>query len=616
MGQPYEFGFSNHAYQLPLIFRTAHPQLYPTDALVATLDEYVAPLYRALGHLERLTGADLQTLYLVLMIMLRLIAVASIGMIVAACVKTVAWWSLATIAASASGWLLAATSAGDCQLLSGFFSHTELASVLGLAAVAMALHERYPMAGVLIGAALWSNPVTTTHVALVMLVWLLVERRLSERPVLISGAIAVASATALLVLVAGEAQPVSETFWQFLPVVYDSHFWIDLPTLLFTLLLGLTVAAVALGLRDRRLSNLMVAALIVTGLLIVANWLGVYVLKSHPIILLHPQRVDEWLHLLVAVGIPVLAARALEDRQFRAVPFLTTALVVQLLDPEPFAAMAAGLSALVLLALTLQGGWRSKGLFADRWLASAVALLLAALVVAASRELTWAAAVVLFGGLLSLLARREDFGMIAGCAVLIVAVASAGTRLAGMQYQWYRTAPSGYYAEVAEWAERNTAVSAEFITPPAFAGWRSGSLRSSFAELRDGSAMIWAPGFEVEWWRRLTALGCAYPVTLPDRPQRVLNRYALLTPAQIVAVSREFGYGDFVVMPADWPFRPALRPEFANGGFVVFSLERLRRQFGAGTSASPALPGDAPEGPEGPLAPCTEPPQSAHDGPE
>ncbi|MGM0492717.1 MAG: DUF6798 domain-containing protein [Armatimonadota bacterium] len=219
------------------------------------------------------------------------------------------------------------------------------------------------------------------------------------------------------------------------------------------------------------------------------------------------------------------------------------------------------------------------------WLGPAAALVLAASMVVMSESLAWA--LIVAGGVVGLLARDVDHAEVVRSLVIGAAVASSLGALVQEDFDWYKRAPHDAYREVAQWARDETDVDAEFVTPPQLVGWRSGSLRSTFVQLRDGSALHWAPGFEVTWWERLKALDCARPVTEPGRWDATWRDYLQLSPARFVEISDRFGYGDFVVTGTEWPHKPPLEPEFANEMYVVFSIDALHAWTEAG-SAGPA----------------------------
>ncbi len=583
-GQPYLFGHTNHTYQLPLLLKTAYPELFPTDALVATLDGYAAILYPALGHLVRLTGIGVEPLYFALCVGVRLLIVASIGVIVAGSVRTVAWWSVATIAASASGLLVTQTPMGDSTAVGPMFTHTALAFALGLGAVGLALHERYAGAGVLLAMTFWANPIVASHVAVVVFAWLLLERRLRDRRVLGGGLIFVAGAAPVAVWASGTTTPVSETFWQFLPVAFDCHFWFDHYSLSGGIVLLLVVAAVRMLLPPSRLRDLTTAALLVTGVFMLVNWLGIYVAPTRAITLLLPLRVDIWLHVLVAVALPVLLATSVEDRRTVVTPLLVVLLFAQFMWVEAYGPLMVGLAALALVTLALRDEYGAPGEQEAPgwagWLAPATALMLAAVMAATSDSPAWA--LVVAGGVGGVVARKVDHADVVRSLVIGAAVAGSLGALAQEDFNWYIRVPHGAYREVAQWARQETDVDAEFVTPPQLVGWRSGSLRSTFVQLRDGSALHWAPGFEVTWWERLKALDCARPATDPRRWDATRRDYLQLTPARFVRIADTFDYGDFVVTGTEWPHRPPLEPEFANETYEVFSIDALRAWMEAG----------------------------------
>ncbi|GEM_PF-4688949 len=589
LGHGCDGGGVNHTYQFPLILKAAYPDLYPTDALVATLDTYAAPIYRLLGYIVRATGIGLHPLHLLLFLLTNGLMVAGISLIVARFVRTIRWWAVATLASSASPWMWEQSWLGDVQVLSGQFSHTSLALALAVAALAMLLHRRPLSAALLLSVAFWCNAVTTLLAVPIMLVWLALEGRLLTRPTFIGAGIFAASALPLLRSVAAKSGPGSETFREFLPVVYDCHFWIDAPSLTLELIPILLAAAIAAVSPSRDLRRLIAAVLVVVAAFVAVNWLGVYVLELRPIVLLHPQRADIWVFLLIPLGLPVLAARSLESGRSGAAPLWIVVLLLQLQHVGPSASMALLSVVLILIASHLDERGPSATCRLGRWqptalIAAAVAIAVGAALLALSPYGLFPAAALMLSALLAFMADPHRYPHAASRYAVGVIIIGVLLDFGQMDREWYQTSPRGGYAQAAQWARYHTPTEAEFFVAPAVEGWRSASRRSSFVHLRDGSAMLWSEGFEKEWWRRLQALNCDYSVEVPTRRKLTMESYKGLTPRMLLAVADDFGYGDYVVMPDDWPDAPSITPEFTADGVSVYSLDRLR-------AATQPLPG-------------------------
>jgi len=106
------------------------------------------------------------------------------------------------------------------------------------------------------------------------------------------------------------------------------------------------------------------------------------------------------------------------------------------------------------------------------------------------------------------------------------------------------------------WVEKNTFVTAKFITPPYRTGFRVFSKRSTFVEWIDGAAMHWSPGFEKEWVKRLNELGydidaisflrqglgtSSEPIAL-----KIKNIYASVKKGRFLKLAKRYGI-DYVV---------------------------------------------------------------------
>ncbi|MDD4005063.1 MAG: hypothetical protein PHW69_07670 [Elusimicrobiaceae bacterium] len=132
-----------------------------------------------------------------------------------------------------------------------------------------------------------------------------------------------------------------------------------------------------------------------------------------------------------------------------------------------------------------------------------------------------------------------------------------------------RTNKDNDWIAAQKWAGQNTSVTARFLTPPGENGFRVFSSRSPVIEWLDAAAMHWTPGFEKQWYEKITALGALLGspgarVTAPVRAeymqpvtaQSILRAAAVTRAEYIVTLSEIHGFP----MP----------PVYSNKTFAVY----------------------------------------------
>jgi len=74
-------------------------------------------------------------------------------------------------------------------------------------------------------------------------------------------------------------------------------------------------------------------------------------------------------------------------------------------------------------------------------------------------------------------------------------------------FPWLSSSQEPEWLEAQEWARENTPPGTRFITPPYLSGWRVGSHRPTFGELKDGALMFYSGEPVLAWVDRMRALG-------------------------------------------------------------------------------------------------------------
>ncbi len=78
-------------------------------------------------------------------------------------------------------------------------------------------------------------------------------------------------------------------------------------------------------------------------------------------------------------------------------------------------------------------------------------------------------------------------------------------------HPWLESAEDPQWLAVQRWARAHTPVEAQFVTPPYLSGWRVGSQRGTFGEVKDGCLLFYAGEPVLEWAERMRSLGQTAP---------------------------------------------------------------------------------------------------------
>jgi hypothetical protein len=98
---------------------------------------------------------------------------------------------------------------------------------------------------------------------------------------------------------------------------------------------------------------------------------------------------------------------------------------------------------------------------------------------------------------------QPRLGMPAALAIILLAAHGFATS----PYAWDASSAPTSWERVQIWARNQTPEDAVFITPPYMAGWRIGSHRRTFGELRDGALLFYAGEPVFAWEDRMALLG-------------------------------------------------------------------------------------------------------------
>lgn len=90
---------------------------------------------------------------------------------------------------------------------------------------------------------------------------------------------------------------------------------------------------------------------------------------------------------------------------------------------------------------------------------------------------------------------------------MVAAIAVGVVAFVGRAYPWVSPAGDRAWIEAQRWARAHTGAGAVFVTPPYRAGWRVGSHRATFGELRDGGLLFYAGDPVLAWADRMALLG-------------------------------------------------------------------------------------------------------------
>lgn len=94
-----------------------------------------------------------------------------------------------------------------------------------------------------------------------------------------------------------------------------------------------------------------------------------------------------------------------------------------------------------------------------------------------------------------------------GVAPWLVAVLAGAIAFVASEYPWLRSPNHDAWRDVQRWARERTPEGTVFVTPAYLAGWRVGSHRPTFGELRDGGLLFYAGEPVLAWRDRMALLG-------------------------------------------------------------------------------------------------------------
>jgi len=106
---------------------------------------------------------------------------------------------------------------------------------------------------------------------------------------------------------------------------------------------------------------------------------------------------------------------------------------------------------------------------------------------------------------LGVTARRR---VVAGAVASFVIVGAIGAaRFDDRPYPWLASGQDPAWRETQHWARTASAPGTVFLTPPYLSGWRLGSHRPTFGEVKDGGLLFYAGEPAIDWAHRMRQLG-------------------------------------------------------------------------------------------------------------
>lgn len=585
---PYQYGRGNHVFQLPTVHQLMAPELFPGDPLVESLRNYPSAAYPAIAWIASTFGMEVEALFFALWALIRITLVALMMLIAARLVNGFPGIIFVTLAAATSQWAIRPTPIGGENIMAALFTHTELAFVLQVAAVAAWLYRRPILAGALIGVAMHVNAMTTVHAAgFLLLLWLLGPDRRDLRHLrALAVALIIAAPYALTLhgAMTGSAGAAADTarFWELLRLRNAPHYFLN--SLSVTVLPVLALVIWVIGRESSTpavIRRMLLAGLIYVAAMYVIALFGVHLSSSKLVVLFHPLRGDKLLFLAFALAVPAfvwLKARELPPRSAGAA-LLAPIIAAFMLGYTPPAVALLTLPALLVLLSLARGRASVAGIDARIALIGAVAAgaLLLQMLPDTTLYATTLLGATLAGAMIAARLRAEPV-LLALVALIALGLMARGLGLPDDDPRWYRAGDDPSFVQTALWAAEHTPAEARFITPTWIEGWRSISRRGTLAEYRDLSAKHWEAGFEEGLWERLAAVNSAIYYG-PDLARELRAGYLELEPADLIEAASRFDI-DYVVMPAEWPYGQGLAPEFANEGYSVFHIATLREAVG------------------------------------
>jgi len=567
-------GVTNNAFELALTNWLRDRSLYPDDPLTHVFATYPSAFWPAVAFTSRY--ATTEHVLFVAFLLTKLLFFSALARLVAPAVPSRALRACIVVVCALSPILNQATELGCSDILNGFQTHTSLAIALLLWVGVLLTEERWIGAGLLAGLCVHINVLFVGFSGPGMAALALWDRRRHGRGILLGALVgALVALPWLLALRGPAAAPLPPSFVDTLLAQFPDIFTLRTHSLaslargFATIAVGAGAIALAKHLALPRLAR--VELLAASYLLPLA--LGIAagtVLPLPSLVRAQLSRADSFAVLYALVLAQIYGAQLLAHPPAGAVRAASWLGASALLLPLaggwfPFALLGLGLVALL-------DPRRRFDRVTDRIAGSRITLSAGAL--AAAAALT---------GLLAL-GRRVTAGLVACVAPVLAALQPRRTPLAlglasaaalvltlpGPRRLWNpfvpRDAHELAWREVQDWAKTHTPREARFMVPPASAGFRVYSERSSWVDWNDGITIDALPAYADEWWRRMSALG------VPLRPlHHDLKEIAAAYRAQPWPRLHDLARAehiDYIIQSCDVPY--PVPPVFVNRDFAIY----------------------------------------------
>lgn len=350
--QGFNYGSNNNALQIPILQRAAHPELYPGDPYVATLDNYFSLFW---WFLSRFSGVDdWPKVFLALHIATRWLTLLAFFALLRLVVSSPPAALAATAILGVSVSLAGGSPVGCSELLMDYFNHSHIAAFLVLFAFALALRGRPYRGAIVAGLAFDINAFMGAWTLFSLLVLAITAdsanwpRRMAGSFLQTALFLLAASPTLNWILSstsAGSANYPSFDYRDYLREYFPNHFLIDeasLRSLLRLCLISLCgAAAIYLLPRFSKPIGIIFASLIA---LFLAGCALPFVTANPLLLNLHLLRVDGYLLLLSALASAGVAVERLSaPAGHRQTRFAAVAMLMGLVLGH-WAVTAAGLA--------------------------------------------------------------------------------------------------------------------------------------------------------------------------------------------------------------------------------------------------------------------------------
>jgi hypothetical protein len=545
LGFGFQYGIGNHVFELAMLNWLRQPTLYPRDQIREAYLRFPTLFWRIIAHVP----AQISTVAVLFIVFLATKLIFFYGLVkLARCASPDRYFSRGVAIFFALSPLLNIRSPfGYSPILDSIQTQTPLAIALMVCVGAFLVDGKWVRSAILAAACVYVNAIYVVYMLFPFAVLALTDIRRNSRQVLASAAAGAAIIVPWLVwnrsLVGTQYPP------EYLPalllyfprhLVLSTHNRIDL--LYGPVFLCIALAAVILAHRrgaliNRRLEIMAVSFAVPVSLGVAAGQFHLTPVTAS----LQLMRADGFLFLYASI---LLAAALYLAAKTGALPYARVILVIAALvfvlpvTPMRFLLLLVGLGAAFRgpCADALRGVeiWLQQRLGPSQHLA----------------KLSRAALPIL---------------------ILIILAASVGA--ASVDSRTWNTfvfsTPQGDWSAVQTWARMNTPGDSIFLVPPAASGFRIDSLRSSWGEWKDGTAIYLDHAFAPVYINRMNSLGVYKPPLIPSDPQSMPEIFKRLSFDYLrkVALENHLQY----IVQYHW-VKYAAKPLYSNSSYDIYSV--------------------------------------------